>query len=126
MAGGSLRTPRLPTDGQTLQLPHQWCVMVHRSEMRRNDGAGTDARRPYEQDLSRAGARTRHPGRGKNLVRHRHREVKAVQDPCFTVQAGELVGLIGPNGAGKTTTPKILSGLLYPTTRKARVLGCMP
>ena len=39
---------------------------------------------------------------------------------------GELVGFLGPNGAGKTTTLKMLSGLLYPTTGRAQVLGYVP
>ena len=37
-----------------------------------------------------------------------------------------MVGFIGPNGAGKTTTLKVLSGLLYPTSGEATVLGYIP
>jgi len=62
----------------------------------------------------------------RSLVRRRYREVKAVRDISFTVEAGEVVGFIGPNGAGKTTTLKMLSGLLYPTAGEARVLGAVP
>jgi ABC-2 type transport system ATP-binding protein len=36
------------------------------------------------------------------------------------------VGFLGPNGAGKTTTLKMLSGLLYPTSGTATVLGYNP
>jgi ABC-2 type transport system ATP-binding protein len=62
----------------------------------------------------------------KSLVRRRHREVRAVDEITFEVGQGEVVGFLGPNGAGKTTTLKMLSGLLYPTSGEARVLGHLP
>ena len=37
-----------------------------------------------------------------------------------------MVAFLGPNGAGKTTTLKMLSGLIYPTSGEARVLGFVP
>ena len=58
-----------------------------------------------------------------------HREklyTEAVKNIAFTVEEGELVGFLGPNGAGKTTTLKMLSGILYPTSGEARVLGYVP
>ena len=61
-----------------------------------------------------------------SLVRREFREVKAVQDISFTLNAGEVVGFIGPNGAGKTTTLKMLSGILHPTGGTAEVLGFTP
>ncbi len=54
------------------------------------------------------------------------RNVEAVKQVSFTIQPGEVVGFLGPNGAGKTTTLKMLSGLLHPTSGKARVLGFVP
>ncbi|MBQ7192274.1 MAG: ATP-binding cassette domain-containing protein [Paludibacteraceae bacterium] len=39
---------------------------------------------------------------------------QALNDICFTLQDGEIVGLLGPNGAGKTTLMKLLIGLLQP------------
>jgi ABC-2 type transport system ATP-binding protein len=62
----------------------------------------------------------------KSLVKRKHREVRAVDDIGFEVGQGEVVGFLGPNGAGKTTTLKMLSGLLYPTSGEARVLGHLP
>jgi ABC-2 type transport system ATP-binding protein len=71
----------------------------------------------------------REPGFGaalKSLVRRSYRDVEAVRDISFAVEAGEVVGFIGPNGAGKTTTLKMLSGLLHPTQGEARVMDATP
>src|SRR5512136_3023786 len=62
----------------------------------------------------------------KSLVRRTYRDIPAVQNVSFTVEAGEMVGFIGPNGAGKTTTLKMLSGLLHPTGGEVRVAGFVP
>ncbi|HET6320305.1 MAG TPA: ATP-binding cassette domain-containing protein, partial [Chloroflexota bacterium] len=59
-------------------------------------------------------------------VRPSYRETVAVRDCTFSVDAGELVAFIGPNGAGKSTTIKMLTGILYPSGGRARVLGLVP
>jgi ABC-2 type transport system ATP-binding protein len=61
-----------------------------------------------------------------SLIKRKYSIVKAVDDINFHIDQGEVVGFLGPNGAGKTTTLKMLSGLLYPTTGQARVLGFEP
>jgi ABC-2 type transport system ATP-binding protein len=53
-------------------------------------------------------------------------KVKAVNDLNLQIRKGEVFGLLGPNGSGKTTTIKILLGLLYPTTGRARIFGKPP
>jgi ABC-2 type transport system ATP-binding protein len=62
----------------------------------------------------------------KGLFRRHFEQLEAVKQVSFTIEPGELVGFLGPNGAGKTTTLKMLSGLLYPTSGMARVLGYVP
>lgn len=60
------------------------------------------------------------------LFRREYREVEAVRGIDLTVDAGEFVAFLGPNGAGKTTTLKLLSGVIYPTSGTAHVLGHVP
>src|SRR5947207_12923597 len=62
----------------------------------------------------------------RGLVRRQYKEVHAVTGVSFDVQPGEMVAFLGPNGAGKTTTLKMLSGLIYPTSGSASVLGYVP
>lgn len=58
---------------------------------------------------------------------HSEKVVKhAVKDLSFEVEQGEIVGFLGPNGAGKTTTLKMLSGILFPTSGQASVMGYTP
>lgn len=65
-------------------------------------------------------------GAVRGLVHRKYEQTVAVDNVNFEVEEGELVGFLGPNGAGKTTTLKMLSGLLYPTSGTARVLGYTP
>jgi len=62
----------------------------------------------------------------RSVFRRRYRDVEAVSGIDFQIASGEVVGFLGPNGAGKTTTLKMLSGLLFPTSGEARVLGRIP
>jgi ABC-2 type transport system ATP-binding protein len=49
--------------------------------------------------------------------------VLAVDNVCFEIDRGEIVGLLGLNGAGKTTTMRILTTYLPATTGTAKVAG---
>ena len=61
-----------------------------------------------------------------SLFFRKYKEVRAVADVSFSIEPGEMVAFLGPNGAGKTTTLKMLSGLIYPTSGTATVLGFTP
>jgi ABC-2 type transport system ATP-binding protein len=47
----------------------------------------------------------------------------AVDDLCFDVGEGEVLGLLGPNGAGKTTTMRMVTGFLPPSKGRVRIAG---
>ncbi|MDE2127128.1 MAG: ATP-binding cassette domain-containing protein [Armatimonadetes bacterium] len=61
-----------------------------------------------------------------SLFKRKWKLVPAVTDCTFDLAEGEIVGFLGPNGAGKTTTLKMLSGLLFPTSGEAHVMGHVP
>jgi ABC-2 type transport system ATP-binding protein len=61
-----------------------------------------------------------------SLFRRQYKSVHAVRDASFSIEPGEMVAFLGPNGAGKTTTLKMLSGLIYPSSGSATVLGFTP
>lgn len=65
-------------------------------------------------------------GAVQGLFNRQYTEVRAVDGVSFNIEEGELVGFLGPNGAGKTTTLKMLSGILYPTSGTAKVMGFTP
>lgn len=60
------------------------------------------------------------------LFHREYKTVEAVRDVNFRIEPGEMVAFLGPNGAGKTTTLKLLSGLIYPSSGTATVLGYVP
>ncbi|MCU0877753.1 MAG: ABC transporter ATP-binding protein [Pirellulaceae bacterium] len=62
----------------------------------------------------------------QGLFRREYREVQAVRDISLSVEKGEFVAFLGPNGAGKTTTLKLLSGVIYPSSGTAQVMGHIP
>jgi ABC-2 type transport system ATP-binding protein len=47
----------------------------------------------------------------------------AIQNVCFHVARGEILGFLGPNGAGKTTTMRILTAYMPPSEGTALVNG---
>jgi ABC-2 type transport system ATP-binding protein len=62
----------------------------------------------------------------RHFFRRTYREIKAVQNISFAIEAGEIVGFLGPNGAGKTTTLKMLTGLIYPSSGNVKVADYVP
>src|SRR5919109_1557639 len=62
----------------------------------------------------------------KALYKPQWQTVEAVKGVSLEIETGELVAFIGPNGAGKSTTIKMLTGILFPTSGQARVLGLVP
>ncbi|MBB4762774.1 ABC transporter ATP-binding protein [Amorphoplanes digitatis] len=59
----------------------------------------------------------------RKVYRSGSREVEALRDLTFTVEAGELVCLVGPSGCGKTTLLRCVAGLLEPTGGEVFVDG---
>jgi len=53
----------------------------------------------------------------------RFKDLAAVNDISFSVEAGEIFAFLGPNGAGKSTTIKMLITLLAPTSGTATIDG---
>jgi len=52
------------------------------------------------------------------------KNVRAVDNISFTVEAGEIFGFLGHNGAGKTTSIRMLTGQMRPSAGRAQVAGC--
>jgi NitT/TauT family transport system ATP-binding protein len=51
------------------------------------------------------------------------RQVEALADITFTVNAGEFVCVVGPSGCGKTTLLRLIGGLLHQTSGEVVVNG---
>ncbi|PSB58896.1 ABC transporter ATP-binding protein [Chamaesiphon polymorphus] len=62
----------------------------------------------------------------KHFFQRTYKQIHAVRDISFQIEAGEVVGFLGANGAGKTTTLKMLSGLIHPSTGLVKVAGQIP
>jgi len=58
----------------------------------------------------------------KNLTRS-FGPIVAVDDICFDVEKGQVLGFLGPNGAGKTTTMRMLAGFIKPDSGTAGICG---
>src|SRR5216684_1377455 len=50
-------------------------------------------------------------------------DFRAVDDVCFSIERGEIIGMLGPNGAGKTTTIHMILGLITPTSGRISIFG---
>src|SRR5947209_19172182 len=62
------------------------------------------------------------PVKVRGLVK-RYGRLTAVDRVDLTVERGDVYGFRGPNGAGKTTTPRMLLGLVRPTSGTGKLLG---
>ncbi|MEO7393547.1 MAG: ABC transporter ATP-binding protein [Chitinophagaceae bacterium] len=58
----------------------------------------------------------------RNLTKN-FRDIKAVDDLSFTVEAGQVYGFLGQNGAGKSTTIRMLLTLITPSSGDIELFG---
>lgn len=58
-----------------------------------------------------------------NNLSKQYRELKAVNEISFTVNAGDIYGFLGQNGAGKSTTIRMLLTLIEPTAGTIELFG---
>lgn len=55
-----------------------------------------------------------------------YKNIKAVENISFTVEAGEIVAVIGQNSSGKTSTVECMEGLRKPDSGDIKVFGIDP
>ena len=55
-----------------------------------------------------------------------YRNVTAVNQVSFSIEANKIYGLLGRNGAGKTTIMRIITAQLFPTSGEVKVFGAHP
>ncbi len=58
-----------------------------------------------------------------NHLSKQYRDIQAVSDLSFSVQAGEVYGFLGQNGAGKSTTIRMLLTLVEPSAGEIEMFG---
>ena len=56
-----------------------------------------------------------------NKLRKTFGEKVAVNNLCFEVKKGEVLGFLGPNGAGKSTTMRMITGFIMPDSGDATI-----
>jgi len=56
-------------------------------------------------------------------LRQQFGRVTALNDLCFHIERGEMIGLVGPSGAGKTTLLRVLSTYMAPTSGAVTIGG---
>lgn len=54
---------------------------------------------------------------------NRRKTITALNEVSLNVNKGEIFGLLGPNGAGKTTLVKVLVGIAFATSGRAKIFG---
>ncbi|MCZ0717545.1 ABC transporter ATP-binding protein [Aerococcus kribbianus] len=52
-----------------------------------------------------------------------HKEIQALKDNSFTIEAGEFVAILGPSGSGKSTLLTIAGGLQKPSSGQVIISG---